>query len=161
MLYLIAAVSDNNVIGLDNQLPWCLRNDLRWFRMHTLHGAVIMGRKTWDSLPTKPFKNRLNIILTRGQCPIEQTNVTWKNSLCNAIKYAYEHTQRVYIIGGSELFHEAFAYTLQGIILTRVHCTVDGPKMKGLTLPNYKKLVYRSKELCEKNTNYHFELYIF
>lgn len=161
MLYLIAAVSDNNVIGIDNKLPWSLKKDLQWFRMHTLEGAVIMGRKTWDSLPHKPLKNRLNIILTRGPCPIEQTNVIWKNSLGAAIKYAYEHTQRVYIIGGSEVFHEAFAYTLQGIILTRVHRTINESSTSELTLPDYKKLIYRSKEQCEKKIKYHFELWIF
>ena len=161
MLYLIAAVSDNNVIGIDNDLPCRLKNDLRWFQMHTLEGAVIMGRKTWYSLPKKPLKNRLNIILTRAPCPIEQTNVVWKNSLGAGIKYAYEHTQRVYIIGGSDVFHEAFTYTLQGIILTRVHRTIEGASTKELILPDYKKLVYRSKQQCEKNTNYHFELWIF
>ena len=161
MLYLIAAVSDNNVIGINNKLPWSLKKDLKWFRMHTLEGAVIMGRKTWDSLPYKPLKNRLNIILTRAPCPIEQANVVWKNSLADAIKHAYEHTQRVYIIGGSEVFHEAFAYPLQGIILTRVHRTINESSTKELTLPDYKILIYRSKEQCEKNTNYQFELWIF
>lgn len=161
MLYLIAAVSDNNVIGINNTLPWSLKNDLKWFRMHTLQGAVIMGRNTWASLPTKTLKNRLNIILTRAPCPENRPYVVWKNSLSDAIAYAYEHTNRVYIIGGSELFHEAFAYNLQGIILTRVHVTIDGPTTKELTLPNYKKLVYRSKELHEKKISYHFELYIY
>ena len=96
MLYLIAAVSDNNIVGIDNRLPWSLKKDLQWFRMHTTEGAVIMGRKTWASLPHKPLKNRLNIILTRAPCPHGQTNVVWKNSLADA----YEHTVRVCIIGG-------------------------------------------------------------
>jgi len=163
MLYLIAAVSDNNIVGIDNRLPWSLKKDLQWFRMHTTEGAVIMGRKTWASLPHKPLKNRLNIILTRAPCPHGQTNVIWKNSLADAINYAYEQTTRVYIIGGSELFHEAFAYPLQGIILTRVHVTVDAQNTTEITLPNYKKLVYRSKEQCAATgrTKYHFELWIF
>jgi dihydrofolate reductase len=161
MLYLIAAVSDNNVIGIDNDLPWRLKNDLRWFRMHTLQGAVIMGRNTWASLPCKPLKNRLNIILTRAPPPNGYKNVIWKNSLAAAITCAYEHTKRVYIIGGSEVFHEAFAYRLHGIILTRVHCNINGKNTKELTLPEYKKLIYRSKKQCEKNTTYHFELWIF
>lgn len=159
MLYLIAAVSDNNIIGIDNDLPWRLKNDLRWFRMHTSQGAIIMGRNTWASLPYKPLKNRLNIILTRAPPPNSYKNVIWKNSLSDAIKYAYEHTKRVYIIGGSEVFREAFAYTLRGIILTRVHCTIKGKNTKKITLPECKKLIYRSKEQCEKNTTYHFEIY--
>lgn len=161
MLYLIAAVSDNDIIGIDNDLPWRLKNDLRWFRMHTSQGAIIMGRNTWASLPHKPLKNRLNIILTRAPLPNGHNNVIWKNSLAAAITCAYEHTKRVYIIGGSEVFHEAFAYRLHGIILTRVHCNIKGKNTKELTLPEYKKLIYRSKEQCEKNTTYHFELWIF
>lgn len=159
MIYLVVAVSDNNVIGIDNKLPWRLKNDLKWFRMHTLGGTVIMGRKTWESLPVRPLQGRLNIILTRAPCPQPHENVVWKNSLSDAITCAYEHTTRVYIIGGSELFHSAFTYPLQGIILTRVHATVEGPSTREIVLPTNKKLRYRSKEQCEKETTYHFELY--
>jgi dihydrofolate reductase len=161
MLYLIAAVSDNNIIGIHGKLPWSLQQNLQWFRMHTLQGAVIMGRKTWESLPYKPLKDRVNIVLTRGSCPTPSTDIIWKNSLASAIKYAYEHASRIYIIGGNELFHEAFAYTLQGIILTRVHVTINSPKSRALSLPINKTLVYRSQEQHEKLLTYHFELYIF
>ena len=65
MIYLIAAISDDGIIGVDNKLPWKLRNDLRWFKMHTINGSVIMGRKTWESLPKKPLENRMNIINAR------------------------------------------------------------------------------------------------
>ena len=65
-IILIAAVSDNDVIGVNNTLPWRLPKDLKFFsKMNTFMGAVIMGRKTWDSLPKRPLPNRLNIILSR------------------------------------------------------------------------------------------------
>ena len=129
--------------------------------MHTLQGAVIMGRKTWENLGS--LKDRVNIVLTRASCPTtaHTTNIIWKNSLASAIKYAYEHASRIYIIGGSELFHEAFSYILQGIILTRVHLTINGPTLSELSLPINKKLVYRSKEQREKLLTYHFEVYVF
>ena len=66
MLYLIAAVSEDNVIGVEGRLPWRLKRELKWFKMNTHNGAVIMGRKTWDSLPKKPLPHRLNIVITRG-----------------------------------------------------------------------------------------------
>ena len=64
MLYLIAALSD------DEFLHCKLHRD--WFEMNTLNGSVIMGRKTWESLPTKPLENRMNIILTRGLLPTSE-----------------------------------------------------------------------------------------
>ena len=64
-VYLIAAVSENNVIGMNGNLPWRLPLDLQWFKMNTSGGAIIMGRKTWESLPKKPLPSRLNIIISR------------------------------------------------------------------------------------------------
>ena len=66
---LIAAIDKNNGIGIGNKLPWRLPPDMRHFKEITTgdgHNAVIMGRKTWDSLaPYKPLKNRYNIVLSR------------------------------------------------------------------------------------------------
>ena len=61
----IAAVADNGVIGVDGDLPWHIPDDLRWFKGVTRGHAIIMGRKTWQSLP-KPLPRRLNVVLTRS-----------------------------------------------------------------------------------------------
>ncbi len=55
LISLIVAVANNGVIGNKGALPWRIPEDMRWFRMHTLGKPVIMGRKTWESLPTKPL----------------------------------------------------------------------------------------------------------
>mgnify|MGYP005812312907 CR=1 FL=1 len=62
---LVVAIADNGVIGRDNGLPWRLSGDMAWFKRITTGKPVIMGRKTWDSLPRKPLPNRPNIVVTR------------------------------------------------------------------------------------------------
>ena len=72
VLTLIAAIARNGVIGIDNRLPWRLPADLQHFKSLTLGHTVIMGRKTWESLPEKirPLPGRRNIVVTRdgGYC---------------------------------------------------------------------------------------------
>lgn len=160
MLYLVAAVSDNNVIGTQGRLPWHLKRELKWFKMNTHNGAVIMGRKTWDSLPRKPLPSRLNIIITRGALKEGDEHSIWTHSLSNAIKIAYAHTKRVYIIGGSEIFNLALQQYRCHLLITRVHCQVNPLNQSCiLELPTKKKLLWRSETQTEKKMSYHFEFY--
>lgn len=160
MLYIVAAISDNNIVGVNGELPWRLKNELRWFRMNTVGGAVIMGRKTWDSLPLKPLPGRLNIILTRNPTRKNLPNVIWKHSLKESIRYARAHHSRVYIIGGSAIFKQALAFHCS-LLITRVHCTVsDDNECCEFVLPRDKTLVWRSRKRRENGTTYHHELYI-
>lgn len=71
---LIYARSLNNVIGVDNKLPWRISGDLARFKSLTDGGVVVMGRKTWDSLPKRPLIGRVNIILASGNSHIEVVN---------------------------------------------------------------------------------------
>lgn len=64
MLTLIAARARDGAIGKDGQLPWHLPEDLAFFKRETLGGAIIMGRRTWESLPFRPLKERLNLVVT-------------------------------------------------------------------------------------------------
>jgi len=101
---LIAAVAANGVIGIDNRLPWRLSDDLKRFRELTTGHAVIMGRKTWESL-SRPLPNRQNIVLTRqrGYSP-EGAEVA--GSLDEALALV-NRPEPVFCIGGGELFVEA------------------------------------------------------
>ena len=63
---LIVAFTQNRIIGKDNQMPWHLPRDLAWFKRNTLNKPVIMGRKTWESLPKKPLPGRRNIVISRN-----------------------------------------------------------------------------------------------
>ena len=62
---LILARADNGVIGKDGGIPWAISDDLKRFKALTMGGVVVMGRKTWDSLPRKPLPGRRNIVVTR------------------------------------------------------------------------------------------------
>ena len=160
MLYLIAAVSDDDVIGVEGRLPWRLKRELKWFKMNTHNGAVIMGRKTWDSLTKKPLPHRLNIVITRGPLQEWGSDTIWTHSLKNAIHTAYTHTKRVYIIGGSEIFKLALQNYKCKLLITRVHCRVNPLKPScTLRLPDKKRLVWRSREQTEDSMTYHFEYY--
>ncbi len=122
-IIIIAAISENNVIGKDGKIPWHIKEDLQRFKRLTLNHPVIMGRKTYESLPIKPLKDRINIVLTRDKS-FNPPDVIVKNSLQDAIEYCKDY-DKVFIIGGQSLFEEGlkFADTLE---LTRVDGNYDG-----------------------------------
>ena len=103
MLTLIAARARNSAIGKGNEIPWHAPEDLRMFQRETLGGALIMGRKTWESLPVKPLKNRLNCVVTRDASLTEHTFT----SVEAAIDFAScEGHRRIYGIGGESIYRE-------------------------------------------------------
>ncbi|MBD9525677.1 dihydrofolate reductase [Paracoccus sp. PAR01] len=103
MLTLIVARARNSAIGKDNQIPWHSPEDLKMFQRETTGGAVIMGRRTWDSLPFKPLKNRLNIVVSRDASLAEHV----ASSVPEAIAMAHEAGyNRIYGIGGEAIYRE-------------------------------------------------------
>lgn len=121
---LIAALSENNVIGKDNKLPWHLPEDLKYFKMKTLGKPVIMGRKTLASMNYKPLKERKNIVLTRSDdFTIEGCFIV--HSIDEALLEAKENEEEVMVIGGSEIF-KLFLPMATRLYLTRVHQTLEG-----------------------------------
>lgn len=101
MISLIVARARNGAIGKDNDIPWHVPEDLAMFKRETLGGAIIMGRNTWDSLPFKPLKNRLNIVVS-SQPDIAEHTVP---SIDAALDLAHRHGYlRVYGIGGAGIY---------------------------------------------------------
>ena len=122
-LALIVAVSDNGVIGVDGQLPWHIPEDLKFFKANTTGHAIIMGRKTFDSIG-RPLPKRRNIVVTRNpDLTIEGVEVV--NSLQAAIDLARTDDHEPRIIGGSSLYDEAMPQVTT-MFLTRVHREVEG-----------------------------------
>lgn len=129
---LIVAASDNDVIGKNGTLPWSLPDDLKRFRELTKGHPVIMGRKTWDSLPKKPLPGRRNIVLSRTlkEHPPEGAEV-YANIEVAIAKLIEEDVDEVFVIGGEQLFktylaNEVLEKGADRIELTRVHATIDG-----------------------------------
>ncbi len=100
----IAAMTRDRVIGLDNDIPWRYPEDWKRFKQTTLNSSIIMGRKTWESIGSKPLPQRQNIVVTR------QTDfpATSAHSISDAIAAAkHEH---VWFIGGGNIYAQALSY---------------------------------------------------
>ena len=106
-LHLIFARAANGVIGRNNALPWHLPEDLAHFKRLTLGCPVIMGRKTWDSLPPRfrPLPGRLNIVVTR-QAAWQAEGAVGAHSLPEALQQCQDQPD-VWVIGGAELYAQA------------------------------------------------------
>jgi len=116
-VYLIAAVAANGVIGADGRLPWQLPEDLRHFKRMTQGHAVIMGRKTWESIG-KPLPGRKNIVVTR-QAGHAAPGASVAPSLEAALALCQEQGI-VFVIGGSELYRAAMPLA-DALLLTEIH----------------------------------------
>lgn len=127
IISLIAALAKNRVIGKDNDLPWQLPDDMKFFMQSTKGHCVIMGRKNYDSLPPKyrPLANRTNIVVTRQQdFKAEGCHVV--HSLEDALVFAkQQHETEVFVIGGAEIYKQALPHA-DLLYLTEIDATIEG-----------------------------------
>src|ERR1700759_3435022 len=119
----------NGVIGLDGRLPWRLKSDLAIFRAVTMGKPVIMGRKTWESLPKKPLVGRTNIVLSRDGS-FEAKGAVVCEDFSEAVQIAREQAaedgaREVCVIGGASLFELALAKAGRGS-LPDIDAEVEG-----------------------------------
>jgi len=122
---LVAAMDKNRVIGKDGKLPWHLPIDLEQFRKLTTSRPVVMGRKTWDSLPSKfkPLPGRLNVVLTRDK-DFKEDGCRVVHSVAEA-KKSISGYQEVMIIGGAKVYEEFLPYANK-MYLTLIDAEVEG-----------------------------------
>ena len=110
IISLIAALASNRAIGKDNELLWHLPEDMRHFRETTRGKPVIMGRKTWESLPEsiRPLPVRHNIVVSRDPA-YQASGATLAGSLADALRQAEEksNSEEVFVIGGAALYSQA------------------------------------------------------
>ena len=118
---IVVAISENHVIGKDNQLLWYMPADLKHFKDITTGHTVIMGRKTYDSVG-KPLPNRRNIIITRQPLTIAGCEVV--NSIEQALSLCKDEAE-VFIVGGAEIYKQAMSLT-DRIYLTIIHKEFEG-----------------------------------
>ena len=119
----------NGVIGRNGQLPWRLSTDMAHFKALTMGKPVIMGRKTWDSLPRKPLPGRTNIVLSRDGS-FEPSGALRCEDLSEAVQIAREQAAEdgageVCVIGGAALFALALPKA-QRMYLTEIEAEVEG-----------------------------------
>ena len=119
---LIAAYAARRCIGINNTMPWHLPEDFAFFKSYTTGKPVIMGRKTWESLPRKPLPGRQNIVITRQDYQAEgaQTAASLEDALalCQGV-------EEVIIMGGAQIYAQALPIATD-LRLTEVGLDVDG-----------------------------------
>ena len=142
LITIIVAASENNVIGNNNKLIWHLSDDLKRFKNLTKGHYVIMGRKTFESMP-RALPNRTNVIITRKENYIAE-NAIVTNSLESALKIASDDAQP-FIIGGGEIYNIALNIS-DRIELTRVHHNFEGDT----TFPEINKEEWIESNRVEK-----------
>jgi dihydrofolate reductase len=129
-LSLIVAAANNNVIGRNNELPWHLPQDLKYFKSVTLGKPVIMGRKTFESIG-KPLPGRTNIVITR-QSDWQHAGVLVASSVKDAVALAEnfrnelgQASEEIMVIGGAEIYRSALPLA-DRVYLTRIEANVVG-----------------------------------
>lgn len=122
MISIIVAVSENNVIGKDNDLIWHLPRDLKHFKETTTGHYVIQGRKTYESCG-RPLPNRTNVVITRDN-NYKAEGCIVVHSLEDAIKEAKDDSE-AFIIGGGKIYEQAMSL-VDRIYITKVHHSFEG-----------------------------------
>mgnify|MGYP000611756060 CR=1 FL=1 len=160
---LIAAFAQNRVVGIENRLPWHLPEDLKYFKRTTSGKAIIMGRKTYDSIG-RPLPNRTNIVVTRNP-EFTAPGIKVVTSLEAAIELAKEvnhinGVDEVMVIGGASIYESALPIA-DRLYLTHVHAEVAGDAY--FPEVNFKQWAEVSREdykASEKNPyDYSFVVY--
>lgn len=148
MISLIAAAARNNVIGKGNALPWDLPDDLKHFREVTAGHAIIMGRKTFESIG-RPLPKRRNIVITRQE-DYRPEGVEVAANLESAIALLPKE-EEAFVIGGGEIFKQALPLATR-VYLTRVEADVEGGAFFPRLDPGEWKEVSRQEGIVdEKN----------
>lgn len=119
---LVAAMTENHVIGRDGGMPWHLPDDLAHFKRLTRGHTVIMGRKTFDEI-RRPLPERRNVVITRNPS-FRAEGVTMVDSLEAALALAAGEPE-VFVIGGGEIYRQAMDHA-DRLDLTLIHATVEG-----------------------------------
>ncbi len=154
----IVATSLNHVIGKDNKIPWHLPEDLKFFKATTLDAVIIMGRKTFESLPGL-LKRRTHFVVSRDKTLKPKSGETYFNSIESAIEAAKalevsKEKKEIFIIGGGEIYKQSFDLIDQ-IYLTQIHKEFEGDVFYP-QIPEKFKLTQESEIFEDKNLKFQF-----
>ena len=166
-IYIITAFDEYNGIGKNNELPWKISGDLKHFQKTTskcLDGkrnAVIMGRRTFESIGNRPLKNRLNIILSSNLILPENQNIKVVRCLEEGIDICEKdyYIQDIYIIGGQQVYEKAInEVKLTGIYITQIkgvyNCDCFFPTLEGF------QKIYESEDQIENTIHFTYQYWI-
>ncbi|MPM36089.1 Dihydrofolate reductase [bioreactor metagenome] len=136
---LIYARADNGVIGKDGTMPWHLPEDLAHFKELTHGRPVIMGRKTWDSLPERfrPLPDRTNIVVTRQEV-WQDEGAKPATSLEDALQIASQSADTAWVMGGAQIYAQALPLA-QRVEVTEIHRNFEGDVFAPTLGPEWKE----------------------
>ena len=156
-LHLIYARASNGTIGKDNQMPWHLPEDLAHFKRVTLGQPVIMGRKTWDSLPARfrPLPGRLNIVITR-QTGWQVEGALRAGSFEEAIQLC-GNAPGAWIMGGAEIYRQAEPLASTAVV-TEIDADFEGDAFAPVLGSNWRE-VERETHTAASGMGYAFVTY--
>jgi dihydrofolate reductase len=159
MLFIIAAIGKNNIIGINNDLPWKLSGDLKYFAKTTTGKSVLMGRKTFDSILSKlgkPLPNRKNYVLSRTENFLEGVEIIKDLQAFEKQK----KDEEVFIIGGASVYEQALPL-VDKMYITEVECDCQGDAFFPKFNADEWNLISEEKHSKdEKNEyNYNFKIY--
>ena len=149
-LTFVVAVAKNGVIGRGGDLPWRLSSDMKRFKAATMGKPVLMGRKTWESLPKRPLPGRQNLVLTRAADYVAEgawvyTDLPAMLAAARAMAQA-SGAEEACVIGGAQLYNETLPFA-DRIIVTEVDLEPEGDAHLQLDLSNWREL---SREHVER-----------
>jgi dihydrofolate reductase len=158
MISLIWAMDENRVIGKNNQLPWHLPADLKFFKKSTMGHPIVMGRKTYQSIG-RPLPGRENIIITRNQ-EFSCEGCTVLHSVNELIQYAQQLEQEIFIIGGAEIFKEVFPVA-DRLYITKIYAEFEGDTYFPKIDMEQWKPVFREPGVTDEKNPYRYEFFIY
>jgi dihydrofolate reductase len=155
LVSLVVAMSENRVIGRDNKLPWHLPADLKYFKELTTGHVVIMGRKTFESIGSKPLPKRPTVVVTRDWALSPGEEVRVAHSLADALREALEMKggpdAEIFVLGGSQIFRQAILVA-DRLYVTLVHAEIEGDvSFPEFDLSQWKLISDQRREADEKN----------
>ena len=157
---LIFAMSQNNVIGVDNKMCWYIPEDLKYFKNITTDNVIIMGRKTFESIGNKPLKNRINIVLSSSlESRIEENLFIIRMEELDNILSSFSN-KKIFVIGGSQIIN-LLIDRCNKVFLTYVYKNFDGIKVD-YSLDYFKENYHLSSESMIDNYNeLKYKFYVF
>ena len=145
-------MSENNVIGINNSLPWHLSDDLKRFKSITSGHQIVMGRKTYESIG-KPLPNRFNFVLTRNsELKIDGVNII------RSLKDIPNSDKKIFIIGGSEIYSQLID-GCDELLVTKIHRKIQGDAYFPIIDPSVWILVNQSEKLKENDIEFSYLTY--
>jgi dihydrofolate reductase len=156
---IIVAVSQNNVIGINNKLPWHLPADMKYFKQTTIGHAVIMGRATYDALG-KPLPDRTNIVVTRQENFLADGCI-----VVNDLKTAFEEAEKTgdaecFVIGGADIIRQAIVWA-DKVYITRIFHDYEGDTFLNPLNEDDWKLTSEERHLSDEKNRVAYAFQIF